>query len=101
MRPATQQKLKNYLYDHPLIAKKEYVCNTCYRSIVTLGQRPTLSAYPGSPLVLPELPDELKGLSEMELLVLSPIIPFMKISPRPRGGQMALNGPCISIQVCF
>ena len=92
MAPKAQEMVRNRRHDNPLIDDEPHlVCTNCYRCIMD-GRRIPLEANANGPPRLPDLPDELIGLNEVETLLISARVLFQKIAQRPRGGQVALKG---------
>lgn len=48
-------------------------------------------------MALPPLPECLCGLNQLEKHLISPIIPYMKILPLPKGQQKGVHGPIVCV----
>lgn len=48
-------------------------------------------------LSIPEQPEYIKRLNQLEKHLISPAIPFMKIITLPRGQQKGLHGPIVCV----
>ena len=73
---------------------KEYICTTC-RDSLKKGLMPFQAVANG--LELPEIPDELQGLTRLECRCISLRIPFMQIRALPKGGRGKIRGPCVNV----
>ncbi len=100
MQPQTVARISSFLTEHEKIVEAELVCNTCYQSIADgKAGGPSLSVGRGGALVFPELPEALRGLSPLEGNLCAGRLLFMRIQQRPKGGQVALKGAVINVQV--
>ena len=91
---------RRYAADHGLIAEMpsfdgtEYVCNVCKLHI----SRGTLSEYAvAQGYALNLIPDELKGLTELEQRLVAANTPFMQIRKLPVNFQRKLTGAVINV----
>jgi len=73
---------------------KEYICTTCDGALKR-GNMPVQAKANG--MALDDVPDELQGLNELEIMLISKRIPFMKIVNLPRGKQKCIKGPCVNV----
>jgi hypothetical protein len=76
------------------VDNKEYICKQCHECLKN-GKVPPCSI--GNSLKFPDVPSELQGLTQLEILLISPRIPFMQIKELPRGGQMGLKGNVVNV----
>jgi len=72
------------------------LCRTC-RRYVAQGLVPRLCLANG--LAFPDLPDVLKGLTELEERLSSPRLPFMQIRPRGIDMQFGIKGNVVNIPI--
>lgn len=73
---------------------EEWICITCFRSIKQ-GKVPKLSHTNGFSFSL--IPEELKGLTQLEERLVAPRIPFMMIKKLGIGAQCGLKGNVINV----
>lgn len=72
----------------------EYICYQC-NNYLKNSEVPPSSI--GNNMSFPDVPDELKNLTQLEQLLISPRIPFMKIRELPRGGQLGIKGNVVNV----
>ncbi len=99
MLPQTVARVSAFLRKHDRIPEMRFICNTCYQGIADGKAGPSLWVGRGGALVLPDLPDELKELSPLEANLCAGRLLFMRIQQKPKGGQVALMGAVINVQV--
>lgn len=75
----------------------EYICFTCHNNLHK--KKPKMPAQAvANGLSLPEIPEELKNLNDLERRLISLRIPFMKIMALHRAGShFKVNGPCVNV----
>jgi len=74
----------------------DYICATCKYHLIR-GKVPPQSAING--LILDKIPDDINCLSELESILISQRIMFMKILALSRGKQHAIHGSMVNISV--
>lgn len=72
----------------------EYICYQCNNYLKNSEVPP---CFFGKNMSFPNVPDELKNLTQLEQLLISPRIPFMKIRELPRGGQLGIKGNVVNV----
>jgi hypothetical protein len=92
-KAALQEEIRDRQYPHELIPTMDWICGTCLEA-VKLGKRSTLEADGEGlgPPSLPKIPEQLRGLSKVENLLISAVVPFQRLQQRPSGGQVAIKG---------
>lgn len=70
------------------------LCHTCYEYL-RAGRRPKLNY--SNMADFPPIPEDLKGMTDMENHLVAPRIPFMKIYPLPRSGQRGVHGGMVNV----
>lgn len=76
------------------VSGMEYICYQC-NNYLKNSEVPPCSI--GNNMSFPDVPDELKNLTQLEQLLISPRIPFMKIRELPRGGQLGIKGNVVNV----
>lgn len=72
----------------------KWICFTCDRNLA-LNRFPNQSS--ANNLALPQQEECLQHLNNLEKHLVSPIIPFMKILPLPKGQQKGIHGPVVCV----
>ena len=73
---------------------REWICRTCNQHFQN-GKMPN-QAFMNN-LGLPQLPECLQNLNQLEKHLISPMIPFMKIMTLPKGLQKGIHGPVVCV----
>lgn len=72
----------------------KWICYTCDRNLI---QEKVPNQALVNNMALPPLPECLCELNQLEKHLISPIIPFMKILPLPKGQQKGIHGPVVCV----
>ena len=91
-----QEKAKAQMAKKELqrLAMKQWVCNTCDRTL-SRGNMPLQAKANG--LQLCHVPPELADLNLLELRLISLRVPFMKMVALPSGKQRSIHGPAVNV----
>ena len=75
----------------------EFICVTCHNNLKRWYPKMPVQAMANG-LSLPDVPNELANLTEIERRLISLCIPFMKILALHRAGiHYKINGPCVNV----
>ncbi|KAJ8034442.1 ATP-dependent DNA helicase PIF1 [Holothuria leucospilota] len=75
--------------------KSSFICFTCDR---TLSKKSIPCQAKGNKLQPASQPEQLKYLNCLEKHLVTPVLPFMKIIPLPKGAQKGIHGPVVCVQ---
>ena len=73
-----------------------WICNTCIKHLRSKKIPPCSIA---NGMSFPAIPEQLHGLHKLEVRLLSPRIPFMKIYEASRGGQYKVKGNVVNVPI--
>ena len=94
VRPQIIQLVLDDKYRLSSIDGSTYICHSCHRTL-KLGKIPVQSK--ANRMALEEIPDELKGLNNLELHIICKRILFMKLVKLPRGKQKGIKGAAVNV----